>query len=190
MSDGDALESRVRDLIRRQDYVQQIVRIALKRFADTRTTSKGSRRLRQVDDSIGPVPSATFTETEVGHQARLVAVVGTPNRAAEQDEAAVTFPRAQDLARVPRERCAVERDEHQTGFGARHQQGRIVEAKPGSVLPPCDVNNGKVPKQARAGRDESMRRSFVSEQPRLCRSLRHALRGFLRGKPWRMPALA
>src|SRR5947208_11766862 len=90
------------DLFHRHDYVQQIVRIALKRFADTRTTSKGSRRLRQVDDSIRPVPSATFTEPEVGHQARLVAVVGTPNRAAEQDEAAVTFPRAQDLARVPR----------------------------------------------------------------------------------------
>ena len=149
-----------------------------------------SRRLRQVDDSIHPVPAATFTEPEVGHQARLVAVVCAPNGAAEQDEAAVTFPRAQHLARVPRERRAVEGDEHQTGFGARDQQGGIVQAKTGSVLPPCDVNNGKIPAQARAGRDESMRRILVSEQPRLCRSLLHALCGFLRGKPWRMPVLA
>src|SRR5262249_26682070 len=29
-------------------------------------------------------------------------------------------------------------------FGARDQQGRIVQATPGSILPPCDVNNGKI----------------------------------------------
>src|SRR5437667_9038230 len=59
------------------------------------------------------------------------------------------------------------RPERETGFGARHQQGRIVQAKPGSVLRPCDVNNGRIPEQTRAGRDESMRRILVSEQPRL-----------------------
>ena len=53
---------------------------------------QGSRRLRQVDDAIRPVPAATFTEPEVGHRARLVTVVGTPNGAAEQDEAAVISP--------------------------------------------------------------------------------------------------
>jgi hypothetical protein len=42
----------------------------------------------------------------------------------ERDEAAVTSSHAQHLARVPRERCAVERDEHQTGFGARHHEIR------------------------------------------------------------------
>jgi len=151
---------------------------------------RASRRFRQVDDSIRPVPGATFTEPEVGHQTRLLAVVGTPHGAAEQHHAAVIFPRAQHLACVPRKRCAVEGDEHQTGLGARHQQRRIIQAKPGSVLPPCDVNNGKIPAQTRAGRDESMRGVLVSEQPRLGRSLRHALCESLRGKPWRMPALA
>ena len=61
-----------------------------------------SRRFRQVDDSIRPVPGATFTNPKVGHKARLVTVVSAPNGAAEQNEAAVTFPRAQHLARVPR----------------------------------------------------------------------------------------
>jgi hypothetical protein len=61
-----------------------------------------SRRFRQVDDSIHPVPAATFTNPKVGHQARLVAVVGAPNGSAEQNEAAVIFPRAEHLARVPR----------------------------------------------------------------------------------------
>jgi len=48
---------------------------------------------------------------------------------AEQDEAAVTSSRAQHLARVIRERRAVERDEHQTGFGARHHEIRRVYDK-------------------------------------------------------------
>jgi hypothetical protein len=61
-----------------------------------------SPRLRQVDDSIHPVPAATFIEPELGKQARLLTVLGTLNGAAEQDQAAVTFPRAQHLARVPR----------------------------------------------------------------------------------------
>ena len=87
-------------------------------------------------------------------------------------------------------RCPIKGNEHKTGLRTGDQQRRIVQAKPGSVLPPSDVNNGKVPAQTRAGRDESMRRVLVSEQPKLCRSLRHALCGFLRGKPWRMPALA
>src|SRR5262245_54005697 len=42
----------------------------------------------------------------------------------ERDEAAVTSSHAQHLTRVSRERCAVERDEHQTGFGARHHEIR------------------------------------------------------------------
>ena len=34
------------------------------------------RRLRKVVDSVRPVPAATLTQPELGHQARLVAVVG------------------------------------------------------------------------------------------------------------------
>jgi hypothetical protein len=132
----------------------------------SRATFKWSRRFRQVDDSVRPIPGATFIEPEPGQQARLLAVVRTLNAAAEQDEAAVTLPRAERLARVPRERCAIKGDEHQTGFGAGDQQGRIVQAKPGSVLPPCDVKDRKIPAQTRAGPDESMRRILVSEQPR------------------------
>jgi len=49
--------------------------------------SQASRRLRKVDDPIRPVPSATVTGPEVGHQARWVTVVGTPNGTAEQDDA-------------------------------------------------------------------------------------------------------
>jgi hypothetical protein len=54
--------------------------------------AKASRRFWQVDDSVRPVPSATFAEPEVGQQARLVAVVGTPNSAAAQHEPAVISP--------------------------------------------------------------------------------------------------
>jgi len=68
-------------------------RLGLGRRADPRQGRP--RRLRQVDDSVRPVPSAPFTQPEVGHQARLVAVVGTPDAAAKEHEAAVIFARAQ-----------------------------------------------------------------------------------------------
>src|SRR5205809_7737735 len=96
----------------------------------SRTTSKWSRRLRQVDDSIHPVPGATFIEPELGQQARLLAGVGTPNGAAEQHEAAVTFSRAKHLTCMPWKGCSIERDEHQTGLCAGDQQRRIVETEP------------------------------------------------------------
>jgi hypothetical protein len=151
---------------------------------------QASRRLRQVDDSIGPVPAVTFTRPEVGYHARLVARVGAPNGAAEQDETTVILACAQHLSRVPRERCSVKRDEYQTGFGARDQQGRIVQAEPGSVLPSRNVNDGETSMQPLASGDESMRRILVSEQPRLCWFLRHARCGLLRGTLSRMPTLA
>ena len=86
-----------------------------------------------------------------------------PDAAAKEDEAAVIFARAQDLSRVPGERRSVKRDEHQTGFAARDQQPRIVQPKPGAVLPTYNVNNGEIPEQTRTGRDQSMRRILVSE---------------------------
>src|SRR5262249_31211916 len=55
-------------------------------------------------------------------------ITRTPSPAS-RDEAAVTSSHAQHLAHVPRERCAVERDEHQTGFGARHHEIRRGIAK-------------------------------------------------------------
>jgi hypothetical protein len=58
----------------------------------------------------------TFTSPELRQQPRLLAVIGGTNRAAEQDEAAVSLAGAEHLSRVPRERSAVERNEHQTGF--------------------------------------------------------------------------
>jgi hypothetical protein len=82
----------------------------------------------------------------MNQKARLLALVRTPNRAAKQDEAAMTLSRAKHLTRMPWERRPIECDEHKTGFGARHQHG-IVQAKPGSVLPSCNVNNGKCPVQ-------------------------------------------
>jgi len=45
-----------------------------------------------------------------------MAEIGRTNRAAEQDESAVTLAGAKHLPRVPRERPPVERDEHQTGL--------------------------------------------------------------------------
>ena len=89
-------------------------------------------------------------------QARLLAVVRTPNAASEQDEATMTFARAEHLTCMPRKRRPIEGHERQTRFGAGHQQRRIVEAKPGSVLPTGDVENGKLPDQSPAGCDESM----------------------------------
>jgi hypothetical protein len=50
--------------------------------------------LGQVDDSVHSVPCATLIEPELGQQARLLPVVGTPNAAAEKDTAAVAFARA------------------------------------------------------------------------------------------------
>ena len=149
-----------------------------------------SRRLRQVHDSIQPVPRMAIFRPEFRQQPRLLAVVRRPNRAAEQHKTAVTVTRAKHLPCVPRQRCPVKRHEHQTGLSARDQQRGIVQAKPGPVLPPCDVNNGEFLEQTRAGRDESMRRVLVSEQPRRCRFLRHARCGFPRGRPSRTPALA
>ena len=79
-----------------------------------------SRRLRQVDDPIHPVPGATLIGPELGQQSRLIAVVGTSTRAAEQDEASVTFSRAEYLTGMPRKRCPIECHEHQTGLCAGH----------------------------------------------------------------------
>ena len=50
---------------------------------------------------------------------------------------------AEDLSCMPGKRRAVKSDEHQSGLGARYQQGRIVEATPGPVLPVGDVDDGK-----------------------------------------------
>jgi hypothetical protein len=61
------------------------------------------RRLRKVDDSVRPVPAATLTQPEVGHEARLVAVVGVPNAAAEQDEATVTLAPARTTGQHAKE---------------------------------------------------------------------------------------
>ena len=75
----------------------------------------------------------------------------------------MTLSRAKHLPRVPRERCTVEGNEHQTGFGARDQQRCIVQAKPGSVPPPCDVDDRKITSQSPASRNESVRCVFVSQ---------------------------
>jgi hypothetical protein len=149
-----------------------------------------SRRRRQVSDSIEPVPSVAIFRPEFCHQPRPLTVVRRPNAAPEQDQAAVAFADAKHLAGMPRQRRPIEGHEHQAGFPARHQQRRVVQAKPGSVLPPCDMHYGKSRKQSRAGRDESMRRVLVSEQPRLCGFLRHAQSGFPRGRQPRMRGLA
>jgi hypothetical protein len=122
-----------------------------------------SRRLRKVDDSVRPVPAATLTQPELGHQARLVTVVSAPNTAAEQDEAAVSLPGPDHMACMPRKRCPIERDEHQTGLRAGDQQRCIVQAEPRPILPPRDVDNRKITSQSPASRDESVRCVFVSQ---------------------------
>ena len=97
------------------------------------------------------------------------------------------FARAHNLARVPRQCGAIERYQPQTSFSARDQERRIVQTKPRSVVPPSDVNDRTIAAQPQTGGDEPMRRVFVSEEPTLYRSLRHAMCGFLRGTPWRRP---
>src|SRR5262249_23871953 len=47
--------------------------------------TESSRRFWQIDDSVGPVPGVTFMRPELRHQSCLLAVVGCPNHAAEQD---------------------------------------------------------------------------------------------------------
>ena len=106
--------------------------------------------LRKVDDSVRPVPAATLMQPEVGHEARLVAVVGAPSAAAEQDEAAVTLARANHLTCMPRKRCPIERDEYQTGLRTGDQQRCIVQAEPGPILPPRDVDDRKIRSQSPA----------------------------------------
>jgi hypothetical protein len=64
---------------------------------------------------------------------------------------------------MPRKRCSIECDEHQTGLRAGHQQRCIVQAEPGSILPPRDVDNRKITSQSPASRNESMRGVFVSQ---------------------------
>jgi hypothetical protein len=93
----------------------------------------------------------------------LVAVVCASNAAAEQDEAAVTFPRADYLAGMPRKRCPIECYEHQTRLRAGDQQRGIVQAEPRPILPPRDVDNRKIMSQSPASRDESVRCVFVSQ---------------------------
>jgi hypothetical protein len=112
----------------------------------------------------------TFLEPELGQQAYLFPIVGAPNGAAKQDEAAVTVPCGQHLARMPRERCSVKGDEHQTTFGARDQQRRIVQAKPGCVLPPCDVND-REPRCIRWQAETSRCDVFSSPSRRGCAGL-------------------
>ena len=89
-----------------------------------------SWRLRQVDDSIEPVPRVTISRPEFCEQACLVAVIGAPNGPAEQDEAAVTLSRTKDLTCVPRKRCAIECHEHQTGLGTGDQERCVIETEP------------------------------------------------------------
>ena len=67
---------------------------------------------------------------ELCKQPRLLAVVGSPNGAAEQYEPAVTFARAEHLPCMPRKRRPVKSHEHQTSFCAGDQQGGIVQAQP------------------------------------------------------------
>jgi len=74
----------------------------------------------------------------------LITVGGAANGAAEEHQPAVILTGAEDLSRMPRERRAVKRDEHQSGVSARYQKGRIVEAKPSPVLPAGDVDDGKL----------------------------------------------
>jgi hypothetical protein len=57
----------------------------------SRSISKWLGAIWQADDSVHPVPGATLIEPELGQQARLLPVVGTPNAAAEKDAAAVAF---------------------------------------------------------------------------------------------------
>jgi hypothetical protein len=84
-----------------------------------------------------------FGGPEAGEKSSLVAVVGAANGTAEEYEPAVILASAEHLARVPRKRRAVKRNEYEPHLGARNQQGRIVEAQPRPVLPGRDVNDGK-----------------------------------------------
>ena len=91
---------------------------------------KQSRRRRQVNDSITPVPCVAFISPELCEQPRLVAVVDGANAATEQDESAMILARAEYLTRVPRERRPVKCHEHQAGFRASNQQRGVVEPQP------------------------------------------------------------
>ena len=94
---------------------------------------------------------------KVCQQPRLLAVVGGPNGAAEQDRSAVPLDRAEHLPCMPRKRRPVESDEHQTSFRGGDQQGGIVEAEPCPGLPPGDVNNRKFVEHTPAGRETCSR---------------------------------
>jgi hypothetical protein len=71
-----------------------------------RDGSACSRRGGQVNDSIDPVPRVTFMRPEFRQQPRLLTVVGRPNGAAEQNQAAMTLAGAKHLTRMPWKRCA------------------------------------------------------------------------------------
>jgi len=69
--------------------------------------------------------------------------MGAANRAAEKHEAAMILAGPEHLPRVPRERCAVERDKDQVGLSAGDEERRIIEAQPRSLAPRSDVNDRK-----------------------------------------------
>jgi hypothetical protein len=72
----------------------------------------------------------TFIGPELSEQPRLLAVIGGANTATEQNEPAVILTSAEDLTRVPGERCPVKCNQHQASFCARDQQCGIVEPQP------------------------------------------------------------
>jgi hypothetical protein len=59
----------------------------------------------------------------------------------------------------------IEGDEHEARFSARHEQRRVVETKPRSVVPASDVNERQGFSKRPARRHEPVGRVLVSQQP-------------------------
>ena len=77
---------------------------------------------------------ATKCTPVVGQEPRLVAVIGTPNGAAVEDEPAVIVTRADHLPRVPRKRRSIERNKHE--LGSAHAISSVASSNP-SHDPAC-----------------------------------------------------
>jgi len=119
----------------------------------SRFQSFSPRRCRfgKVHDAIEPVPSMTLISPELCQQSRLVTVVGAANGTAEEHQSAVVLAGTEHLPRMPGKRRPVERDQHQSGLGARRQQCSVIETKPRPLPPVGNVDNGKRVAEAPAG---------------------------------------
>src|SRR6266478_763322 len=84
---------------------------ALARVVGRVTAERGaefqSRRLREIDNTVLPVPFAAIVRPKACEQPGLMAIIGTANRPAKQNHPRMIPPAADQLAGVPGERRAI-----------------------------------------------------------------------------------